>query len=70
MKITINLTALLTVIFIILKLCKVITWSWWWVLSPLWIPPAITLTTLLIASVLSVFFLIILALICILVEKK
>ena len=28
---------LLAVAFIILKLCGVITWSWWWVLSPLWI---------------------------------
>lgn len=28
---------LLTVAFVVLKLCKVITWSWWWVLSPLWI---------------------------------
>lgn len=24
----------LTVTFVILKLCKVIDWSWWWVLSP------------------------------------
>lgn len=23
--------------FIVLKLCKVIDWSWWWVLSPFWI---------------------------------
>ena len=23
--------------FIVLKLTGVITWSWWWVLSPLWI---------------------------------
>ena len=30
-------TSVLTVIFIVLKLCKVITWSWWWVLSPIWI---------------------------------
>ena len=29
---------LLTLIFITLKLTGVITWSWWWVLSPLWIP--------------------------------
>lgn len=29
---------LLTIVFIILKLCKVITWSWVWVLAPLWIP--------------------------------
>lgn len=25
------------IVFIILKLCKVINWSWFWVLSPLWI---------------------------------
>lgn len=29
---------LLTIVFIVLKLCNVIAWSWWWVLSPLWIP--------------------------------
>lgn len=28
---------LLTIAFVVLKLCKVIDWSWWWVLSPLWI---------------------------------
>ena len=27
---------LLQIAFIILKLCKVINWSWLWVLSPLW----------------------------------
>lgn len=27
----------LFIVFVILKLCKVITWSWWWVTSPLWI---------------------------------
>lgn len=30
-------TGLLTVAFIVLKLCGVISWSWWWVLSPIWI---------------------------------
>ena len=25
---------LLTIAFIVLKLCAVIDWSWWWVLSP------------------------------------
>ena len=33
----------LTLIFIVLKLCKVITWSWWWVLSPIWISWGLTL---------------------------
>lgn len=27
----------LQIVFIVLKLCKVINWSWWWVLSPLWV---------------------------------
>ena len=26
---------LLTVLFIALKLCGIINWSWWWVLSPI-----------------------------------
>lgn len=34
----IGFTGLLTILFIGLKLGKVIDWSWWWVLSPLWIP--------------------------------
>lgn len=33
----IGFTDLLTVAFIVLKLCGVIAWSRWWVLSPLWI---------------------------------
>ena len=33
----IGFPGLLTIAFIILKLCNVISWSWWWVLSPLWI---------------------------------
>lgn len=27
----------LTLVFIVLKLMGYIAWSWWWVLSPLWI---------------------------------
>jgi hypothetical protein len=33
--------SMLTVAFIVLKLVGTITWSWWWVLSPLWIPLAL-----------------------------
>lgn len=33
----IGFTGLLTIVFIVLKLLGKITWSWWWVLSPLWI---------------------------------
>ena len=30
-------TTVLTIVFVVLKLTKTIAWSWWWVLSPLWI---------------------------------
>lgn len=30
-------TTALQLLFIALKLTHVINWSWWWVLSPLWI---------------------------------
>jgi hypothetical protein len=43
----IGFIGLLTIAFIILKLCNVVQWSWWWVLSPIWIPVAIVLTILL-----------------------
>lgn len=33
----IGFVELLQIAFIILKLCKVINWSWLWVLAPLWI---------------------------------
>ena len=43
--------SILLVAFIVLKLCGVITWSWLWVLSPLWIPIALVLVILLIVGV-------------------
>lgn len=36
---------LLTIVFITLKLTSVITWSWWWVLSPMIAELAIFLIT-------------------------
>ena len=30
----IGFVGLLTIVFIVMKLMDVITWSWWWVLSP------------------------------------
>lgn len=40
-------------IFLTLKLCKVITWSWWWVLAPVWIPFIFGLIILIIATCLG-----------------
>lgn len=33
----IGFTGALFLVFLVLKLTKVIDWSWWWVTSPLWI---------------------------------
>ena len=33
----IGFAGLLTIVFIVLKLVGVISWSWIWILSPLWI---------------------------------
>lgn len=40
--------SLLGLVFIILKLCNVIDWSWWWVTLPLWGGAALVLLILLI----------------------
>lgn len=36
-NIDLTISIVLFVVFLVLKLTKVITWSWWWVTSPLWI---------------------------------
>ena len=42
----VNFLGLLTLLFIGLKLTGYITWSWIWVLAPLWIPISIALLLL------------------------
>lgn len=49
----IGFAGLLTIVFIVLKLIDVIEWSWWWVLSPIWITALIFLVVVLIAVLLS-----------------
>jgi len=39
----VGFAGLLTIAFIVLKLTDVITWSWLWVLSPLWITAALAI---------------------------
>lgn len=52
----IGFVGLLTIVFITLKLCRVIDWSWWWVLSPIWIA-AITIPVAILV-VMAVMFLV------------
>ena len=46
--------AFLGIIFIILKLFKAVTWSWVWVLSPLWLSTALTISILIICVIVSI----------------
>lgn len=51
----ISFLGLLAIVFITLKLVGVsvvATWSWWWVVSPLWIPLA---TALAVFAVIMIF---------------
>lgn len=48
----VGFTSLLAIVFITLKLLGKIEWSWWWVLSPIWISVSVGL--LLLAIVLLV----------------
>ena len=52
----IGFVGLLTIVFITLKLCGVINWSWWWVLSPVWI--TIVAIVLFIALAAAVFYIV------------
>lgn len=50
----IGFCGLLAIVFIALKLAgigAVATWSWWWVLSPLWIPFALVLVVAIVAAI-------------------
>ena len=46
----IGVCGLLGVAFVVLKLCKVINWSWWWVTAPFWIPVAIGVLCIVIGA--------------------
>ena len=52
----IGFVGLLQVAFIVLKLCHVINWSWFWVLSPLWISAAATILIILFIFIIALIF--------------
>lgn len=45
-----GIVGVLTIVFVVLKLVGVIAWSWWWVLSPLWIAFGLWVVVALIAG--------------------
>ena len=50
----IGLLGVLGVAFVVLKLCGVIAWSWWWVTAPFWGGVALALAILVVAAILFV----------------
>ena len=51
----IGIGTLLFIVFLILKLCNVIDWSWWWVTAPLWIPIGLILLIMIITFTVLAF---------------
>lgn len=51
-----GLVSVLTILFVVLKLVGVISWSWIWVLSPLWIGAGLGILFFLIFFVILFFF--------------
>lgn len=51
----IGFCGLLTIVFIVLKLLGKITWSWLWVLSPLWIGWGVCLVIFLLVVIIKLF---------------
>lgn len=52
----IGFIGLLTILFIAFKLLDVIEWSWTWVLSPIWIIPAILISAFLLCFIFALVF--------------
>lgn len=50
----IGFLGLLAILFITLKLCGVISWSWWWVTAPLWGGFALFVAIFIVAAILAV----------------
>lgn len=52
----IGFVGVLTIVFIVLKLVGVLTWSWWWVLSPIWISFLISIALIVLYIILVALF--------------
>jgi MFS superfamily sulfate permease-like transporter len=51
---SISAVTLLTLVFVVLKLTHVIGWSWWCVLSPLWISAAIAVVFVIVWTIVAI----------------
>lgn len=46
-----SLGTVLFIVFLVLKLCGTITWSWWWVAAPIWIPLGLALILIALVAI-------------------
>ncbi len=47
----IGLLGIITIILVIAKVCGAVTFSWWWVFAPLWLPFLIVLGIIALAAI-------------------
>ena len=50
----ISFIGLLTIVFLVLKLCGVIAWPWWCVFSPIWPPSGVALVLIALVPIVKV----------------
>lgn len=48
-----GICSVFTIVFVVLKLTKVIAWSWWWVLCPLWINLILTIIAVIVIALID-----------------
>ena len=44
---------ILFIVFLVLQLCEIISWSWWWVTSPLWIMALFVITVMILYFIIA-----------------
>jgi len=47
----------ITIILLIFKVKNIIDWSWWWIISPIWIPILLTISILFLIFLTSLWML-------------
>lgn len=52
----IGLLGAVFLVFLVLKLTSIITWSWWWVTAPLWMPVALFILGFILYTAYRLFF--------------
>jgi len=49
-----GISGVLFIVFLVLKLTKIIDWSWLWVFAPLWIPWGLVFIVFIIAIIMGI----------------